>query len=414
MSRNRPKRGWHGPLGACLVSLLLLTGAVAQARTGPGGTALPGTEPTNTPGDSPFDRQGMWIWYVDKSEAGSLSGIVSRAKRSGVGTVYVKSGDGTNLWSQFSKALVRRLHAGGIDVCSWQFVYGDTPLSEAKVGAVSVKRGADCLVIDAEGQYEGKYASADRYIRALRARVGADYPVGLAGFPYVDYHPGYPYSVFLGPGGAQYNTPQMYWRAIETSVRAVFEHTYTYNTVYGDPIYPLGQTYGVPNRRELVSFRRFSASYGNRAPSWWSWQETTPLEWKALGSDIPGGVTGYKPITKTPTLRTGSKGDLVVWAQQHLVGAGRKNLPVTGIFGKMTRGAVKTFQADRGMTADGVIGGSTWRALLKFRPVRVNWAARAKRAHRHGMAGRIVPGGGLPLSASLPAKAYEINPGPKP
>ena len=56
--------------------------------------------------------------------------------------------------------------------------------------------------------------------------------MALAGFPYVDYHPGFPYSVFLGPGGAQYNTPQMYWMDIGTSVNTVYAHTYAYNRVY--------------------------------------------------------------------------------------------------------------------------------------------------------------------------------------
>ena len=53
--------------------------------------------------------------------------------------------------------------------------------------------------------------------------------MALAGFPYVDYHPGFPYSVFLGPGGAQYNAPQMYWVDIGTSVNTVYAHTYAYN-----------------------------------------------------------------------------------------------------------------------------------------------------------------------------------------
>ena len=55
---------------------------------------------------TPFDRQGMWIWYVDHSEGGSLAAIIARAKRDGIGTVYIKSGDGGSYWSQFSSGLV--------------------------------------------------------------------------------------------------------------------------------------------------------------------------------------------------------------------------------------------------------------------------------------------------------------------
>ncbi len=104
--------------------------------------------------------------------------------------------------------------------------------------------GADCLVIDAEGEYEGHYAAAQTYIDDLRAKIGPTYPLGLASFPYVFDHPSFPYSVFLGPDGAQYNAPQMYWKDIGQSVDTVYANTYIANRVYGRPIFPLGQTYG--------------------------------------------------------------------------------------------------------------------------------------------------------------------------
>ena len=178
--------------------------APAAAETGGAGGAGGEVEEAPVISNTPFDRQGMWIWYVSHSEGGSIPAIIARAKRNGIGTVYVKSGDaGYALEPVQPRRWSRRLHAGGIDVCAWQFVYGDHPAAEARVGAISVQRGADCLVIDAEGDYEGKYAAADRYIRSLRAAIGDSYPLSLAGFPYVDYHPSFPYSVFFGPGGAQ-------------------------------------------------------------------------------------------------------------------------------------------------------------------------------------------------------------------
>ena len=106
------------------------------------------------------------------------------------------------------------------------------------MGAAAAADGADCLVIDAESEYEGRYAQARTYVTRLRAAVGADFPIGLAGFPYVHYHPAYPYSVFLGPGGAEFNLPQVYWKAIGDSVDRALATTYTYNRVYGRPISP--------------------------------------------------------------------------------------------------------------------------------------------------------------------------------
>jgi peptidoglycan hydrolase-like protein with peptidoglycan-binding domain len=91
----------------------------------------------------------------------------------------------------------------------------------------------------------------------------------------------------------------------------------------------------------------------------------------------------------------------VVWAQEHLRGAGRK-LPVTGIFARKTRRAVKRFQRSRGLQADGKIGPKTWRKLLKVKPDVVDWSSRRRAP------GKLAAASPEPRSASLPAVRYEI------
>ena len=125
-----------------------------------------------------------------------------------------------------------------------------------------MSNGADCLVIDAEAEYEGQYAAAQTYIKDLRAKVGVDYPLALASFPYVSYHSSFPYSVFLGPEGAQYNAPQMYWHDIGVSVDTVYANTYIANRIYGRPIFPSGQTYGGVSSTDLLRFREEAVDYG--------------------------------------------------------------------------------------------------------------------------------------------------------
>ena len=198
--------------------------------------------PASAAAADPFYGRGMWIWLVGRSAGGNPAAIAAQASSNGIKTLFIKSGDGGGYWSQFNGSLVRALHSAGLNVCAWQYVYGANPLAEAAVGARAVRNGADCLVIDAEAEYQGRYASAQIYIDALRAAVGRRYPVGLSTFPYADYHPGFPYSVFLGHDGAQFNLPQMYWRDIGTSVGSVYWHTYTVNRIYRRPIRPLGQT----------------------------------------------------------------------------------------------------------------------------------------------------------------------------
>lgn len=315
--------------------------------------------------------RGMWIWFVSRSSGGTVSSIVATARKYGISTVMIKSGDGQTMWSQFNPTLVGQLHAAGLHVCAWQYVYGNYPLQEAAVGATAVHDGADCLIIDAESEYEGKYIAAQSYITQLRKDIGQSYPVALAGFPYVDYHPGFPYSVFLGPGGAQYNTPQMYWVDIGTTVNAVYTHTYAYNRIYEREIDPLGQVWENPPAGQIIRFRQLSRTYGSPGVSWWDWQEASLAGWGAISVGA-GNLTNVGPTTATPILRLGSLGDLVVWAQEHLASAGY-TIPIDGDYGPTTQAAVESFQRARGLTVDGIVGPATWAALLRFAPAPVVW-----------------------------------------
>ena len=80
---------------------------------------------------SPLAGNGMWIWYLSHSSHGKLGSIAKKAHAHGIDTVLVKSGDGTTYWNQFSANVVNGLHARGLDVCAWQFIYGDQPGKEA-------------------------------------------------------------------------------------------------------------------------------------------------------------------------------------------------------------------------------------------------------------------------------------------
>lgn len=86
------------------------------------------------------------------------------------------------------------------------------------------------------------------------------------------------------------------------------------------------------------------------------------------GADAPsegdhGGSTG---TDRRDTIRRGAKGQTVVEAQGLLIRVGY-SLPkhgTDGSFGAETEAAVKAFQRDSGLTADGIVGPKTWAALL--------------------------------------------------
>jgi len=341
--------------------------------------------------DLPFSGDASWIWYVSES-GGSGAAIGREADRRGLESVYVKSADGASTWDQFTPSLVDDIHDRGVDVCGWQYVYGADPKGEARAGARAAEMGADCLIIDAESQYEGRYGAADKYVRALRKRVGDDYPLALSGFPYVDYHPAFPYSVFLGPGGAEYNLPQVYWHTIGDAVPSSLSHTYAWNRPYGRVVYPVGQTYDDPPRKGLKDFRRYAREFGAGGISWWSWQETSKKEWRAITRRVGSGVKGFEAPRDFADVARGDAGDLVVWAQQLLDGAGF-DVRVSGEFDGRTEDAVLDLQAAEGLPESGEVGDRTWAVLLESDPAEVRWSRR-----------------GPPRSARLPALRYELPP----
>jgi hypothetical protein len=353
----------------------------------------------------------MWIWQLPRAYGGSVDRIVAKARRHGVRTLFIKSGDGVNRWRQFNRATVRAFNSRGLRVCGWQYVYGRRPLAEAYVSAYAKAQGADCFVIDAESEYEGRYVAADQYVRKLRALVGSAYPVALTGFPYVDYHPAFPYSVFLAPGAAEVNQPQMYWHTIGNSVDANFAHTYTWNRMYKRPIFPLGQTYDRAPAAGIRRFRQVARAYGVTGLSWWEWTRTFEYAWRALGDPVQD-LRGYRAVVSHPRLRLRSRGDFVVWAQQHLYAAGQP-VPIDGVFGSATRNAVLAFQQQAALAATGVLDQPTWVELLKVRPVTVRWrmSGRRQRAVAWSSArGARVVAAPVPRSASLPARRREIPP----
>jgi N-acetylmuramoyl-L-alanine amidase-like protein/putative peptidoglycan binding protein len=93
---------------------------------------------------------------------------------------------------------------------------------------------------------------------------------------------------------------------------------------------------------------------------------------RAIADSIRGASTGGGSTTppatppaagSRPTIRNGSRGDAVREAQQLLNrhGAG---LNMDGVFGNLTEAAVRRFQGERSLAADGIVGPITWGRLI--------------------------------------------------
>lgn len=97
--------------------------------------------------------------------------------------------------------------------------------------------------------------------------------------------------------------------------------------------------------------------FTKRNKKWTHWAVAKGLEGGATPTPTPQPV----PATK-PTLRRGSSGEYVKYLQEKLIALGYSvgSYGADGKYGNATIAAVKKFQADRGLTADGVTGAKTW------------------------------------------------------
>jgi hypothetical protein len=340
-----------------LLAAAALHGAAASAAAGT--AAVP----------APFRGSALWTATISPQQSGASLAAAARAV--GAGALYVKAADGTQAQAGFSAPLLAEIRSAGETACAWTFAYGRDPLGEAAAAIAAVRAGAQCLVVDAEAPYDGLYGAAQQFVRALRAALGARFPIGLAGEAEVAVHPRFPYSVFLGPGGFSVDQPQIYWRDFGVAVAAAYAATIPVNSIYGRPIVPVGQLFGAPLASEVATFRALARAYGLPGESFFDLDS-------ALAEQLAGLTERAAPLpsraAQAPTLRAGADGDEVVWAQE-LLNADRARLPVGGFFGAQTERAVAGFQRRHRLPVTGTIGTATWRALLRLRAREPSWAA---------------------------------------
>ena len=101
---------------------------------------------------------------------------------------------------------------------------------------------------------------------------------------------------------------------------------------------------------------------------WTFWGELTAVDY---GSEGGGEIVPAEQ--KKKTLRRGDKGEDVKELQKELISLGYalQKYGADGDFGKETEAAVKAFQTDNGMKADGVVGEKTYAALEKANPLQL-------------------------------------------
>jgi hypothetical protein len=162
--------------------------------------------------------KGFYIWKIPNCEGGDIEKIAYTAYRAGLSHVLVKIANGiydynydTTTKEDLVGPLANELAKKNIKVWGWHYVYGDLPKDEAKAAIRQInKLPLAGYVIDAEGEYVGKYTPCRTFLSELRNAL-PDFPMALSSYRYPDYHNDLPWSDFLTD--CNYNMPQMYWNS---------------------------------------------------------------------------------------------------------------------------------------------------------------------------------------------------------
>lgn len=117
------------------------------------------------------------------------------------------------------------------------------------------------------------------------------------------------------------------------------------------------------NKVQITACANLGAKSGYNLRAWTKHGKLPYIEYDK--ADTP---TTSKKIVKVEllTLRKGDKGnEQIKTVQRILKSLGYYKNLIDGSFGGGTAEAVEYFQAENGLTVDGVVGGNTWNALLK-------------------------------------------------
>lgn len=235
--------------------------------------------------------KGFYIWKVAECQGGRINDIVLAAVAAGIKHVYIKIADGAVGYNGDVRALVQALQAVGIEVWGWQYVYGYNPQAEARMAARRIREsGVTGFIVDAESEFKempNPAHVAQAYMVALRAEVGAEFPLALSSYRYPTLHRQFPFVAFLEY--CDLNMPQVYWMYAHDPVQQLERCIDEYNALsIVRTMVPTGAAWRQggwqPTTKDIQDFLCAAREYGLAGASFWDWQhaEAIPALWMAI------------------------------------------------------------------------------------------------------------------------------------
>ncbi|MBU0511949.1 MAG: nuclear transport factor 2 family protein [Chloroflexi bacterium] len=248
--------------------------------------------------------KGFFIWKIKNCESGNANKIAIEAKAAGLSHVLIKIANGIYTYNydwdkkiDLVPPVAQAMRNMGIQVWGWHYVYGDNPVSEARIAIKRVQElGLDGYVIDAESQYKqsGKKTAAKQFMRELKGGLGNSAPIALSSYRYPSLHP-IPWDEFLEK--CDYNMPQVYWIHSHNPGAQLAQTLREFDSPkikYHPPIIPVGAAFREhgweSTAHESVEFLETARALNLSAANFWSWyscreQLTPKLEsWNAIAN----------------------------------------------------------------------------------------------------------------------------------
>lgn len=256
------------------------------------------------------------VWRFSQLEAGRKpEAMIEEAVGLGLGMVAIKIADGAAVndgsgSDEKIRFYVDHLHARGLQVWGWQYLYGgrrlvrkdgkvigsaentySTPEKEAKVAIARVKQfGFDGYIMDPEAEYKTAPAGrAARFMSLVHAGLGQT-PIALCSYRFPKVHPELPWGEFLPYTDC--HMPQVYWQpgprgtgyGADGRLQAVIElekSIQQLRELRDLPVLPAGRAYisdGHPNPRnyEIAGFLERCVSLKLEGAGFWNWDSLRP------------------------------------------------------------------------------------------------------------------------------------------
>jgi hypothetical protein len=236
--------------------------------------------------------KGFIIWKVQSCEHGNTQAIVRKARSAGLSHVLVKVADGAQPYNASTlPGLAAGLKAAGIEVWGWQYVYGDAPLDEARAAVTAAgPLHLDGFVVNAEREYEGKFAQASAYMERVAAGLG-ETPLALTSFRAPEYHPSFPWTEFLSH--CHLNMPQVFWTGGHDPAHLLQQTVEQFKHIYPiTPVIPTGAAYEEagwrPSPEEIRAFLSAARQMALDGVNFWNWDYAGGAQggdlWQAVGA----------------------------------------------------------------------------------------------------------------------------------